>query len=142
MSLDITGKIIHFLEEVSGSSSKGPWKKKEFVVETLEQYPKKVCMSVWGDEKVSALNNFKLNDVVKVSVNAESREYNGRWYTDLRAWRIDSATDAPSSNNTGGTYSGGGSNPVNNNESNNFQQNNQQVNNQDLISDESDDLPF
>jgi hypothetical protein len=57
-------------------------------VETQEQYPKKVCFSAWGD-KVSILKSFKTEDTVKVSFNIESREFNGRWYTDLRVWKIE-----------------------------------------------------
>ncbi|HXR80855.1 MAG TPA: DUF3127 domain-containing protein, partial [Saprospiraceae bacterium] len=61
---------------------KGPWKKQEFIVETQSQYPKKVCLSVWGDK----VDQFSLSvgQFVNVSVELESREYNGRWYTEAR----------------------------------------------------------
>jgi hypothetical protein len=89
MALDITGKIIKIMPEQTGAGKKGPWVKQEFVIETAEQYPKKICCSAWGD-KVDALKSFSMGDSVKVSFNLESREYNERWYTDVRAWKIES----------------------------------------------------
>jgi hypothetical protein len=66
---------------------KGPWKKQEFIVETQSQYPKKVCLSVWGDK----IDQFAISvgDQVNVAVDLESREYNGRWYTEARAWKVE-----------------------------------------------------
>ena len=89
MALEIVGKLIKILPEVSGQSQKGPWSKQEFVLETLEaQYPKKVCLTAWGD-KVADLKSFTLDDTIKATFSAESREYNERWYTELRAFRIE-----------------------------------------------------
>jgi hypothetical protein len=88
MALDITGKIIKVMPEQSGAGKKGTWVKQEFVIETAEQYPKKICCSAWGD-KVETLRGFSEGDVVKVSFNLESREYNEKWYTDIRAWKIE-----------------------------------------------------
>jgi hypothetical protein len=90
MALEITGKIVKILPEQTGAGKKGTWVKQEFVIETAEQYPKKICCSAWGD-KVEALKSFSMGDTIKVSFNLESREYNERWYTDVRAWKIDSA---------------------------------------------------
>ena len=78
MALDITGKIIHILPEAGGQTKAGkPWSKQEFVIETEEQYPKKVCISLMG-EKVQELKKFSIGQQVKASLNIESREYNGR----------------------------------------------------------------
>ncbi|QJW89958.1 DUF3127 domain-containing protein [Spirosoma taeanense] len=91
MALEIVGKLIKVLPEVNGQSQKGPWSKQEFVIETLEaQYPKKVCMTAWG-EKVNDLKQFAEGDTLKATFSAESREYNERWYTELRAFRIELA---------------------------------------------------
>jgi hypothetical protein len=90
MALDITGKLIKILPEQTGAGKKGTWVKQEFVIETSEQYPKKICCSAWGD-KVDALKSFSEGDAIKVSFNLESREYNERWYTDVRAWKIEPA---------------------------------------------------
>lgn len=99
MSLEITGKVIKLLPEQSGVSQRGEWKKQEFVIETVEQYPKKVCISGWG-ERVDEIQKLEPGMTVKVAINIESREYNERWYTDIRAWKIENAGsdgfDAPS----------------------------------------------
>jgi hypothetical protein len=88
MSFEVTGKLIKILNPHSGSSARGNWVKQEFVIETSDQYPKKICISVWGD-KVDSLKSFNIGDTVKASFNIESREYNEKWYTDLRAWKLD-----------------------------------------------------
>jgi hypothetical protein len=86
--MEISGKIIKKLDAVTGNSTRGEWKKQEFIIETEDKYPKQVCISAWA-EKVDELTKFNINDKVKLSLNAESREYNGRWYTDLRFWKIE-----------------------------------------------------
>ena len=88
MALEITGKLYKILAEQTGTGKNGNWVKQEFVIETAEQYPKKICCSAWGD-KVEVLKNFQPGDQMKVSFNLESREYNERWYTDIRAWKIE-----------------------------------------------------
>lgn len=89
MALELVGKLIKVLPEVSGQSQKGPWSKQEFVLETLDaSYPKKVCLTAWGD-KVADLKQFADGDTLKATFSAESREYNERWYTELRAFRIE-----------------------------------------------------
>jgi hypothetical protein len=84
--MEISGRIIQILPEETGEGRNGPWKKQNFILETQEQYPKKVCITVWGD-KVD-LKSFAPDDAVTASINIESREYNGRWYTDVKAWRV------------------------------------------------------
>jgi hypothetical protein len=88
MAHELTGKVLQVLPEQTGTGRNGQWSRQDFIVETQEQYPKKVCFSAWGD-KVSQLKSFKADDTVKVSFNIESREFNGRWYTDLRVWKIE-----------------------------------------------------
>jgi hypothetical protein len=85
--MEIKGTVIQLLQMQTGMGKKGPWKKQEFIIETQAQYPKKVCLSAWGDK----VDQYKLavGDVVNVSVDLESREYNGRWYTEARAWKLD-----------------------------------------------------
>jgi len=79
--------VLQLLPQQSGMGKKGPWKKQEFILETQSQYPKKVCLSIWGD-KVDQYN-VQPGDELTVSVDLESREYNGRWYTEARAWKIE-----------------------------------------------------
>jgi hypothetical protein len=104
MALDITGKIIRIMPETNGTSKAGkPWTKQEFVIETQEQFPRKVMMSVMGD-KVQELKKFSVGTEVKASLNIESREYNERWYTDVRAWKIEATGQAASSGPQGNFY--------------------------------------
>ncbi len=88
MSLEIKGRLVQLLPKESGEGRNGRWEKQQFILETLEQYPKKVCIVLWGD-KISMLDGVNQGDELNVSVNIESREFNGRWYTDVRAWKID-----------------------------------------------------
>lgn len=70
----------------SGTSAKGVWKKQEYILQTEEQFPKKICFVVWG-EKIDEYA-LKVSDSVTASVDIESREFNGRWYTDVKAWKV------------------------------------------------------
>jgi hypothetical protein len=85
--MELKGKVIQMLPVQTGMGKKGQWKKQEFIVETQAQYPKKVCLSAWGDK----IDQFGIaeGDMVNVSVDLESREYNGRWYTEARAWKLE-----------------------------------------------------
>lgn len=76
------------MDVVTGQGNNGPWNKREFVIETADQYPKKVCFSAWND-KATALERFAEGAQVKVSFDVSSREYNQRWYTELRIWKIE-----------------------------------------------------
>lgn len=79
----------------SGRSAKGDWAKQEFVIEYQEgNFPTKACFSVWGADKVKDLEKYSVGDQIKVAFNISSREFNGKWYTDLRAWRISPAGQA------------------------------------------------
>lgn len=86
--MDIKCKLLDKLAVQSGTSARGPWSKQDFIVETLEQYPRKICMNVWGQDKVNELQGFNPGEMLTISINIESREFNGRWYTDVRAWKI------------------------------------------------------
>ncbi len=85
--MEIQGRVIDVLKEQSGEGKNGTWRKREYVIETQDQYPKKVCFNMWGDR----IDQFPMKDgdVVTVHFDIESREYNGKWYTDVKAWKID-----------------------------------------------------
>lgn len=85
--MEIKGKLQIILAITEGTGKNGPWKKQEFVIETTDNYPKQICMNVWGD-KVDTLKNYKIGDMLTCSLDIGSREYNGKWYTDIRAWKI------------------------------------------------------
>lgn len=84
----IEGKLLMKLPVESGTSQRGEWKKQKFVLETIEQYPRKVCVDAWTNA-IAQFEAFNEGDLLSVSINIESREFNGRWYTDLRAWRVE-----------------------------------------------------
>ena len=88
--MEIVGKIIQVLPEQGGVSktSGKEWKLQAYVLETQEQYPRKVHFEVFGEDRIKA-NPCKLDDIVTVSFDIESREFNGRWYTSVRAWKIE-----------------------------------------------------
>jgi len=93
--MEIEGRIVRKLNVQTGTSARGGWAKQEFIIEFQEgNFPAQACFNVWGEDKVKELERHQVGDTVKVSFNISSREYNGRWYTDLRAWKIDPATGA------------------------------------------------
>ena len=89
MIMEVTGKIIQVLPEQGGVSktSGKEWKLQAYVLETQEQFPKKVHFEIFGEDRIKA-NPCNLDDMVTVSYDIESREFNGRWYTSIRAWRV------------------------------------------------------
>lgn len=88
--MDLSGKIIAILEARSGvaKSSGNSWMTQEFVIETQEQYPKKMVFSIFGEDKIkqAAIN---VGDIIKVYFDIDAREFNGRWYNDIRAWKVE-----------------------------------------------------
>ncbi len=89
MSLTIKGKLIRILPLESGVARSGnPWKKQEFVVETQEQYPRKICFTLFND-KVSLLSGISEGDDLEVSFDVESREYNNKWFHNINAWKLE-----------------------------------------------------
>ncbi|MCO5234130.1 MAG: DUF3127 domain-containing protein [Chitinophagales bacterium] len=94
--MEIVGVLTKKLPVESGTSANGTWQKQLFVIETEEQYPKKICFSAWN-RRVEELTNFSEGNKLKVSFDISSREYNERWYTDVSAWRIEAASNAGTS---------------------------------------------
>lgn len=84
--MEIKGKVIDILKEQSGTSARGGWKKQDFIVETLDQFPKKICISNWNDKVPMSL--LQKGNVVNLGVNVESREFNGKWYTEIKVWKV------------------------------------------------------
>jgi hypothetical protein len=87
--MEISGKIIAKLPLATGEGKNGMWRSQDYVLETGDQYPKKVCFNFFGDK----IEQFPLaiDDQVTVSFDLESREYNGRWFTSVRAWKVEKA---------------------------------------------------
>ena len=96
--MQLTAKLIQLLPMQTGTGKNGEWKKQDIIVETDGQYPKKVCISIWGDK----INEQQLlvGNSLTIDFDIESREFSGRWYTDLKAWKVDAASQgAMQSNN-------------------------------------------
>lgn len=94
--MQITAKLIKLLAPQTGTGKNGEWKKQDIIVETEGQFPKKICLSTWGDKINEAL--LKPGNELKIDFDIESREYNGRWYTDIKAWKIELASASNQSN--------------------------------------------
>ena len=87
MSLEVKGTLQELRPIQTGQSARGEWKKQELIIETKEQYPKKICLIAWGD-KVDEVGRIPVGTDITAGINIESREYNGRWYTDVKIWRV------------------------------------------------------
>lgn len=99
--MQLTAKLIQLLPLQTGTGKNGQWKKQEFIVETEGQFSKKVCISIWGD-KIND-SQLQIGNDLRIDFDIESREYNGRWYTDVKAWKIELAS-------SGSSGAGGGQN--------------------------------
>ena len=87
--MELTATLIQLLPLQKGVGKNGEWKKQDIIVQTEGQYPKKVCISIWGD-KINE-NVLQIGKQLNISFDVESREYNGRWYTDVKAWKVEQA---------------------------------------------------
>lgn len=90
--MEITGKIIAVLEARSGQSKStgNMWMSQEYVLETSEQYPKRICFNVFGEDKIKQFG-IAVGQDLTVSFDINAREYQGRWYNDIRAWKVETA---------------------------------------------------
>lgn len=92
--MEITGKIIAVLPERGGISQRtgSEWKVQEYVLETQEQYPRKMCFDVFGADKIAQFA-IQIGDQLTVSFDIDAREYQGRWYNSIRAWKVERVAD-------------------------------------------------
>ncbi len=96
MDIQLQGKVVQVLQEQGGEGKNGPWRKRDFILEMPGKYPKKVCITQWGDniDKQAVQEGAD----VTVSVDIQSREYKGNWYTDVKAWKVVQGTGAQQDN--------------------------------------------
>jgi hypothetical protein len=86
--MELKAKLTQVLPLQTGEGRNGTWKRQEFIVETIgEQYPKKICISIWGDKVNPSV--LVIGSELNISFDIESREFNGRWYTSLYAWKVE-----------------------------------------------------
>ncbi len=109
--MQLTARLVQLLPLQSGTGKNGQWKKQDIIVETEATYPKKVCISVWGDKIDTA--SLQPGSSLKIDFDVESREFNGRWYTDVKAWKIE-ATGVPAAAGSEKVMSNFGPENVNN----------------------------
>ncbi len=102
--MELTGKVVDILEEEKGTGRNGEWRKQSFIIETQDQYPKKVCAVAWGD-KIDSFNIQK-GEELTAKINIESREYNGKWYTDVKIWAVErgGSNSSPQNNSNAASY--------------------------------------
>ncbi len=91
--MELIGKLYKVLDEQTGQGRNGQWRKISFVLEIEGNFPKMVCLDAWS-ERVDQVKQMQTGQSLKVEFDLESREYNGRWYTNAKAWKIEAATPA------------------------------------------------
>lgn len=131
--MEIIGKIIAKLPAQTGQGKNGTWTKQDFIIETEEQYPKKVCLTAWGDV-VSTLDDLAFGSKIRASIRVESKEYNGKWYTNVTPWKVEilqAAAPTPQQDYRPPLPVGGGHHHFNNEQDTSLP-----------LSDDGSDLPF
>ena len=86
--MEITGKVVRLGALTEGTSARGPWRKQDLIIETEEQFPKTVCLTCWSNQ-IDEIQKFAPGQAIKAQIDLSSREFNGKWYTDVRVWRFD-----------------------------------------------------
>ena len=86
--MEIIGKVVRLGTLTEGTSARGPWRKQELIIETEEQYPRTVCLICWTNQ-IEEIQQFAPGQTIKAQIDISSREFNGKWYTDVRVWRFD-----------------------------------------------------
>lgn len=134
--MEIQGKVIAVLPERSGVSARGEWKSKTYVIETQEQYPKKMAFDVFGADRLAQFN-IQSGEEILVSFDIDAHEYQGRWFNSIRAWNVTKVSQQAmaSSANAAGV-----ANPTN--QQNLFPPEQQSAQQQAQQRGNSDDLPF
>ena len=86
--MEITGKVVRLGALTEGTSARGPWRKQDLIIETEEQFPKTVCLTCWTNQ-IDEIQKFAPGQTIKAQIDLSSREFNGKWYTDVRVWRFE-----------------------------------------------------
>lgn len=85
--MEIQGKVIAVLPERSGVSARGEWKSQTYVIETQEQYPKKMAFDVFGADRIASFG-IQFGEVINVSFDIDAHEYQGRYFNQIRVWNV------------------------------------------------------
>ena len=101
--MEIQGKVIAVLPERSGVSARGEWKSQTYVIETQEQYPKKMAFDVFGADRIASFS-IHSGEVINVSFDIDAHEYQGRYFNQIRALNVTKVSQQASAQ--GGVFSG------------------------------------
>lgn len=87
--MELAGKVIAVLEPRGGVSKNGnEWKVQEYVIETHDQYPRRMCFDVFGADKIQQFN-IQVGEELNVFFDIDAREWQGRWFNSIRAWKVE-----------------------------------------------------
>ena len=134
--MEIQGKVIAVLPERSGVSARGEWKSQTYVIETQEQYPKKMAFDVFGADRLAQFNIHSGEEIL-VSFDIDAHEYQGRWFNSIRAWNVTKVSQQAMASSANAA---GGANQTN--QQNLFPPEQQSAQQQAQQRGNSDDLPF
>lgn len=101
--MELQGKVIAVLPERSGVSARGEWKSQTYVIETQEQYPKKMAFDVFGADRIASFG-IHSGEVINVSFDIDAHEYQGRYFNQIRAWNVTKVSQQTAAQ--GGGFSG------------------------------------
>ena len=92
--MELAGKVIAVLEPRGGVSKSGnEWKVQEYVIETHDQYPRRMCFDVFGADKIQQFN-IQVGEELNVFFDIDAREWQGRWFNSIRAWKVERVSAA------------------------------------------------
>ncbi|MCP9528101.1 DUF3127 domain-containing protein [Segatella copri] len=138
--MEIQGKVIAVLPERSGVSARGEWKSQTYVIETQEQYPKKMAFDVFGADRLAQFN-IQSGEVINVSFDIDAHEYQGRYFNQIRAWNVTKVSQQAAQQAMASSANAAGvANPTN--QQNLFPPEQQSAQQQAQQRGNSDDLPF
>ena len=92
--MELIAKLIEKKDIQTGQGKNGEWRKQEIIVETNGEYPKKICLTIWGDR--INVEELVIGQEMIYHIDIESREYNSKWYTDVKAWKIEAKSNSVS----------------------------------------------
>ena len=138
--MEIQGKVIAVLPERSGVSARGEWKSQTYVIETQEQYPKKMAFDVFGADRIASFG-IQLGEVINVSFDIDAHEYQGRYFNQIRAWNVTKVSQQAAQQAMASSANAAGvANPTN--QQNLFPPEQQSAQQQAQQRGDYDDLPF
>lgn len=94
MDIQIIGTIVNVLPKVTGSSQRGDWSKQEYVINVEgenDQYPRSICFQIFGEDRIASAA-LQINERVRVHLDIDCHEYNGKFYNQISCWKVDRNT--------------------------------------------------